>query len=48
MVQSRENTHNRLVRHAVTAVLVRAALPAPAIKRHTMIMVADRRKEAAS
>jgi hypothetical protein len=47
MVRSRENTHKHLVRHAVTTVLVRAALPTPTIKLHVMIMVVGQRKEAA-
>ncbi len=47
MVSIRENTHKPSTRHAVTTVLVRAALPAAAIKLHIMIMVVDWRKEAA-
>lgn len=35
------------MRRAVTTVLVRAALPAPTIKLHIMVMVVDQRKEAA-
>ncbi len=47
MVPTRENTHKHLTRHAVTMVLVRAALPAPTIKLDAMIMVVGKRKEAA-
>ncbi len=47
MVSIRENTHKPLTRHAVTTLLVRAALSAAAIKLHIMIMVVDQRKEAA-
>jgi hypothetical protein len=47
MVQIRDNTHKLLTRHAVTTLLVRAALPAPTIKAHAMIMVVAIRKEAA-
>ncbi len=47
MVSIRENTHKSLTRHVVTTVLVRAALPAPTIKLHVMVMVVGWRKEAA-
>lgn len=47
MVQIRENTYKHSTRHAVTTKLVRAVLPAPAIKLHAMIMVVSQRKEAA-
>jgi len=47
MVSIRENTHKPLTRHAVTTVLVRAAVATPTIKLHVMIMVVDQRKEAA-
>ena len=47
MVRLRENTHKHLTRHAVTTLLVRAALPATTIGLHAMIMVVGQRKEAA-
>lgn len=47
MVRVRENTQKHLTRHAVTTLLVRAALPITTIKQHAMIMVVDQRKEAA-
>jgi hypothetical protein len=47
MVRRREDTHNPLTRHAVTTLLVRAALPATTVKQHVMIMVVGIRKEAA-
>jgi len=47
MVPSRENTHERLTRHAVTTLLVRADLPASAIKVCTMVMIVRLGKEAA-
>jgi hypothetical protein len=46
MVRVRENTQKYVTRHAVTWLLVRAALPATTTK-HVMIMVVDQRKEAA-
>jgi hypothetical protein len=47
MVRRRENTHKALARHAVTTLIVRAALPATTIKRHVMVMVVGIGKEAA-
>jgi len=47
VVQIRENTQKPLTRHAVTRVLVRAALPASTIKVSAVIMMVGRRKEAA-
>lgn len=47
MVPSRENTHKPLTRHAVTTLLVRADLPASAIKVSAMVMIVRHRKEAA-
>ena len=47
MVRNRENTHKHLARHAVTTLLVRAALPATTVKQHAMIMVVGITKEAA-
>jgi hypothetical protein len=47
MVRLRENTHGHLARHAVTTLLVRAALPAGTIKVHAAILAVGQRKEAA-
>jgi len=47
MVQIRENTHRASIRHAVTTLILCAALPAIVVKRHVMVMVAGNRKEAA-
>jgi hypothetical protein len=47
MVRVRENTHKHLTRHAVTTLLVRAAVAATTIKQHVMIVMVDQRKEAA-
>jgi hypothetical protein len=47
MVRSRENTHKLLTRHAVTTLLLRADLPASAVKVCTMAMIVRLRKEAA-
>ncbi len=47
MVRNRENTHKHLTRHAVTTLLLRAALPASAVKVCTMAMIVRPRKEAA-
>ncbi len=46
MVQIRENTHKPLTRHAVTTLLVRAALAA-ILAKDAMIMVVAIGKEAA-
>jgi len=47
MVRSRENTHKLLTRRAVTTLLVRADLPASAVKVCTMAMIVRLGKEAA-
>jgi hypothetical protein len=47
MVRIRENAHKPLTRHAVTTVLVRAALPVTTTNLPVTIMVVGRRKEAA-
>ena len=47
MVRSREYTQKHSTRHAVTTLLVRAALPTSTIKVPVMGMIVGRRKEAA-
>lgn len=47
MVRNRENTHKSPTRHAVTTLLLRADLPASAVKVYTMAMIVRHGKEAA-
>lgn len=47
MVQCRENTQQSLKRHAVTTVLVCAAVPVRAIRMRAAIVIALAGKEAA-
>jgi hypothetical protein len=47
MVRFRENTHQQLTRHAVTMLLVCAALPTAAIRTHAVMTIVAKGKETA-
>lgn len=47
MVRRRENTQKHLTRHAVTTLLMRAALPVTTARTYAVVVIAVKGKEAA-